>query len=87
MSAESQYFGMVAWTLSDEIKDFTKLQRKTPHRKNHSYQLLALPDYPWQKVASDLFGKTYLLVADYYSRFPEVIKLTSTTAQIITVAW
>lgn len=37
-----------------------------------------LPDRPWQKVASDLFevaSQHYLLVVDYYSRFPEVRKL------------
>ena len=43
-----------------------------------------LPDFPRQKVASDLFyfqGNTYLLVVDSFSRFPEVTKLTTTTSQ------
>ena len=42
-----------------------------------------LPQHPWEKVASDLFqldGKTYLIVVDYFSRYPEVIQLTSTTS-------
>ena len=42
-----------------------------------------LPDYPWQKVGTDLFhfkGVTYLLVVDYFSRYPEITKLTSTTS-------
>ena len=42
-----------------------------------------LPAYPWEEVGADLFqlrGVTYLLVVDYFSKFPELIKLTSTTA-------
>ena len=42
-----------------------------------------LPEFPWQQVGTDLFelkGQHYLLVVDYFSRFPEVIKLTSTTS-------
>ena len=42
-----------------------------------------LPEYPWQRVASDLFElnkKTYILVADYFSRYVEVQTLTSTTS-------
>ena len=45
-----------------------------------------LPDYPWQVVASDLFElkeEHYLLVVDYFSRYPEVIKLSSTTSSNI----
>lgn len=39
-----------------------------------------LPTYPWQQVGTDLFcfkGKEYLLVVDYFSRYPEVTQLTS----------
>ena len=48
-----------------------------------------LPDYPWQKVASDqLFWKekTYLEVVDYYSRFIEVSPLACTTSQSIIIS-
>lgn len=42
-----------------------------------------LPDYPWERVATDLFEfkqSTYLLVVDYFSRFMEIQKLCGTTA-------
>ena len=42
-----------------------------------------LPKYPWQVVGTDLFElnkSTYLLVVDYFSRYPEVIQLSSTTS-------
>ena len=45
-----------------------------------------LPDFPWQKAATDLFqlhGTTYLVVVDYFSRFPEVIQLKSTTSSSV----
>ena len=48
-----------------------------------------LPDYPWQVIGSDLFqvkNDHYLLTADYFSRYPEVTKLTSTTPAAVIVA-
>ena len=42
-----------------------------------------LPEYPWQKLGSDLFelqGKHYLLLVDYFSRYVDIVKLTSTTS-------
>ena len=42
-----------------------------------------LPSHPWEKVASDLFhlnNCTYLIVVDYFSLYPEVIQLKSTTS-------
>ena len=47
------------------------------------------PDYPWQKVGTDLFvmnGTTYLLIVDYFSRYPEVVKLTTTTSSAVIAA-
>ena len=44
-----------------------------------------LPNYPWERIAADLRGANYLLVADYYSRYEEVQKLTTkTSSNIIT---
>ena len=45
-----------------------------------------LPDYPWQKIGTDLFfmnGANYLLAVDYFSRYFETIKLKSTTSSSI----
>ena len=45
-----------------------------------------LPDFPWQKVAMDLFtldGFCYLIIVDFFSRYPEVIKLRTTTSSSI----
>ena len=42
----------------------------------------ALLSHPWEKVTSDLFhlnNSTYLIVTDYFSSYPEVIQLKSTT--------
>ena len=43
-----------------------------------------LPDRPWHKVGMDLFywdQATYLLIVDYYSRYIEVSRLSSESAQ------
>ena len=37
-----------------------------------------LPEYPWQKIGIDK-NATYLLV-DYFSRYPEIQKLSTTTS-------
>ena len=47
-----------------------------------------IPKYPWQKVGSDLFEikeQTYMYVVlvDYFSRYLEVAKLSSTTSSSI----
>ena len=42
-----------------------------------------LPSGPWRKLGMDLCshkGRDYLVVVDYYSRFPEILNLDSTTS-------
>ena len=42
-----------------------------------------LPERPWQEVATDLFewnGASYLLLVDYFSRYPEMARLNSTSS-------
>ena len=48
-----------------------------------------LPKHPWERIATDLFElnkQSYLLLVDYYSRYPEVIKLNSTTSTSVITA-
>ena len=45
-----------------------------------------LPRRPWEKLASDLFelkGTPYIIVVDYFSRYIEIMKLTTTTSASI----
>ena len=51
---------------------------------------IPLPEYPWQVIGSDLFemkGSQYLLIVDYFSRFPEVVKLQATTSTALISAF
>ena len=44
------------------------------------------PEVPWHMVATDLFetkNSKYLLIVDYYSRFPILRKLSSTTSRVL----
>ena len=48
-----------------------------------------VPDRPYMKVGADLFvcaGKDYIVVTDYYSLYPEVFRLSSTTAEAVITA-
>ena len=75
--------------LSQQISEMIeRCPESIRHTSQRSEPLLStkLPDYPWQRVGTDLFmlnGNNYLLVADYFSRYPEVVKLKSTTSSSI----
>ena len=48
-----------------------------------------IPDRPWAKVATDLFvlnSEHYILTVDYFSKWPEVMKLTELSAKYIIAA-
>ena len=75
--------------LQKEVHNMVK-QCQTCAKQNTQTQELLHPTklqaYPWQRVASDLFtlkGVNSLVLVDYFSRFPEVKTLTTTTSEKI----
>ena len=81
----------VFWpTISKDIKELTSncstcitYSKQQPKEPLHQHNI---PSFPWQKLGSDLFdykGSQYLLVADYYRKFPVLSKLSSTTSHAV----
>uniref|UniRef100_A0ABM0M1R1 Uncharacterized protein K02A2.6-like n=1 Tax=Saccoglossus kowalevskii TaxID=10224 RepID=A0ABM0M1R1_SACKO len=45
-----------------------------------------IPDHPWSNIGTDLFEigtENYLILIDYYSKFPEVIRIPNKTAHAV----
>ena len=62
---------------------------KQAKQKKEPLMPIDLPDYPWQVVGTDLFeikGTHYLITVNYFSRYPEVTKLTFTTSLSVITA-
>ncbi|GFS12727.1 Pol polyprotein, partial [Elysia marginata] len=62
---------------------FRSSNRKEPMNSH------AIPDRPWDKLGADIFhfgGHDYLLIVDYFSKFPEIARLSNkATSGVITV--
>ena len=78
----SVWWPSVTKQMTEMIQRCSVCARETIQRKE-PLMSTPLPDHPWQVVGSDLFelkGEKYLLVVDYFSRYPEIAKLSSTTS-------
>ncbi len=71
------------------MTSFRSVQTCISHRNKQPREPLiphAVPERPWQKLGADifsLFGKDYLLIVDYYSKYPEVCLLNGKTASSV----
>ena len=57
-----------------------------PSKSTHPLLHHEVPTTPWKKIGSDIFrngNKTYLIIADYYSLWPEVYLLLSATSDTV----
>ena len=73
--------------VTKDIKKFISLcsqcAKNKPTQRREPLITTPLPQGPWQRVGVDLFShksKNYLVMCDYYSRWIEVLNLTSTTS-------
>ena len=44
-----------------------------------------VPSRPWEKLGLDYFtlgGKDYLLIVDYFSKYPEILQMNSKTTDV-----
>ncbi|UYV79215.1 hypothetical protein LAZ67_17001565 [Cordylochernes scorpioides] len=67
---------------SEKLNIVRMIQQLSP--KHEALMPSEFPIRPWQKVGMDLFylnGRWYLIVCDYYSRYPEISLLQNLTAQ------
>lgn len=89
MPCESFHIRLVARSRSRDDQAGAELPRMCQGFREEKRASTSLPDYPWQMIGMDLFelNKTqYLLVVDYFSCYPEVIKLTSMTSANVIAA-
>jgi hypothetical protein len=58
-------------------------QERRNNNPAQQYYPAEVPEHPFQKVATDFFqlaGKNYLLTVDYFSKWPCVVEMSSTTS-------
>ena len=86
--ATSVWWPGVSQEVREVVERCKECTKEAPKRKEPLI-ITPLPEYPWQMVGVDLFELNkdhYILMVDYFSRYPEAIKLSSTTsAAVITV--
>ena len=70
--------------LTEMIQRCSTCQEQRKYQQKEPLMPHTPPIKPWEKVATDLFKfqkNDYVVVVDYYSNYPEIAKLESTTSQ------
>ena len=64
----------------DHCSEYRSAQRREPLKAT------PMPDNSWERIGADLFvfdGQNYLVIMDFYSRFPEILHLQDTTSNTV----
>ena len=88
VACQAMYWPSMNKEIDQRVQECGACQKYRPAQCKEKFVNLEAPDTlgPWEKVASDLFkwdNKDYLLVIDYYSCYPEIALLSSTTSEAI----
>ena len=84
LARETVYWTGITEDIRMKIKNCEHCQQLRPSQQKEPLQPHDVPAGPWQKLGIDFFelkGQNYLLIADYYSRFPIVKHVKSMTAK------
>ncbi|GFR70641.1 Pol polyprotein [Elysia marginata] len=87
LAQTSVWWPNVSSQIEDMVKKCSVCTKLKPATKE-PLMAASFPDRPWSRVAMDLFdlhGKTYLLVVDYHSRWPEIRLLDSLTSAAVII--
>ena len=83
----SIYWPGITNNIEDLVSKCHMCQKYQASQTKEPLQPIDAPMIPWHTVGTDLFtldGHMYLIVADYYSKFPFVKKLTTYTSKTLT---
>ncbi len=89
LARESVYWCRIYKDIETLCKNCEFCQELQPQQPKEPMHMHEKPGMPWTKLGTDLFeidGKNYLIIADYFSRFPVIKQLRSTTAADIVAA-
>jgi transposase InsO family protein len=86
---ESVYWTGITEDVKLKVKTCDVCQKYRPSQQKEPLLPHEVPSSPWIKLGMDYFdlkGSTYLLIADYFSRFPIVRRMKNmTAAELVTV--
>ena len=83
---ETVYWPRISKDILKQYQSCKTCIKYTKSQRNESLQSHGTPKVPWHTVVTDLFetkNSKYLLIVDYYSRFPVLHKLGSTTSRVL----
>ena len=86
LARESVYWPGINKDIENTIKNCATCQKYMPMQASEPSLHHNIPPMPWRKLASDLYQigtSNYLIIIDYFSKFPLVVEMNSTTSQSI----
>ena len=89
LARESVYWPGINQDLDKVVKSCDICQEMQPSQQKEPLQPHDIPTSPWTKLATDLFslhGEEYLVITDYYSKYPIVNRLNNTKSETVAKA-
>ena len=86
LAREAVFWPGITNQIKQMVKDCTTCQKFQPAQPKMPILQPDLPTHPWEKLGTDIFefkGYKYLIIVDYYSRFPVIRLLQDTSAETV----